>query len=107
MRFFAHELSLDIIRRLRPLVRILRHQNADLTRQIVKAASSASLNIPEGNRREGKDRTYHFRVAAGSTDEARGVLLTSMAWGYLDETKTAVVLDKMDHLLAILWKLTR
>ena len=107
MRFFAHELSLDIVRRLRPVVRILRHHNADLARQIVKAASSASLNIPEGNRREGKDRKYHFRVAAGSTDEARGVLLTSIAWNFLKEAQTEVVLDKLDHLLAILWKLTR
>ena len=107
MRFFAHELSLDIIRRLRPVVRLLRHNDRDLARQIVKAASSASLNIPEGNRREGKDRKYHFRVAAGSTDEARGVLLTSIAWGFLEEAQTEVVLDKLDHLLAILWKLTR
>jgi len=107
MRFFAHELSLDIIRQLRPLVRILRHSDRDLARQIVKAASSASLNIPEGNRREGKDRKYHFRVAAGSTAETRSALLVSIAWGFLEQAQTETVLDKLDHLLAILWKLTR
>ena len=29
-----------------------------------KAASSIALNLAEGNRRGGKDKPYHFRVAA-------------------------------------------
>jgi four helix bundle protein len=61
----------------------------------------------EGARRAGRDRTHLCRIAAGSADETRGHLLTAEAWGWLDRAEVEQALDHADHVLAILWKLTR
>jgi four helix bundle protein len=47
--FQVHELSLEAIRELRPLVERIRSFERDLADQLVRAASSVVLNIAEGN----------------------------------------------------------
>ena len=61
--FKAYERSIELIRELKPLVQRLGKQDPDLAKQLRKAASSVALNLAEGNRRGGKDKPYHFRVA--------------------------------------------
>ncbi len=63
MAFIVLDLSLEAVRRLRPLVERLRLRDRDLADQIPRAAGSVVLNIGEGNERVGRDRTDHFRVA--------------------------------------------
>src|SRR5262245_60972106 len=82
--FVAYEISLEVIASLKHLVHAIRQHDADLAKQIVRAASSVSANIAEGNRRAGKDRKHLFRIAAGSADETRAHLRTAVAWGWLD-----------------------
>lgn len=103
MAFQAYALALEAIRQLVPLVTAIKHHDADLAKQIRRAASSVTLNLKEGSRRRGEDRTYHYSVAAGSADEVLGGLDTSDAWGWTHGA--ADVRETYDHLLAILWKL--
>ena len=44
---------------------------------------------------------------AGSAEETLTCLRVAEAWGYLGEEAVAEVLGRIDHLQAILWKLTR
>lgn len=41
-----------------------------------------------------------------AADEAKTNLRVAVAWGYLTRVETAEVLDDLDHLLAMLWKMT-
>ena len=102
--FIAYELSLEVIRGLRDVVPRIRKHNADLANQIVRAASSVTLNLNEGRKRFGGDRTNHYRYASGSASEVLAALDTADAWGWLTDSRE--VREKLDHLLAILWKLT-
>ena len=107
MRFQVYQVSLEVNRSLRqPLVKI-RTCDPKLFGQIRGVASSVPMNIAEGNRRSGKDRPYHFRVAAGSAAEVRSALEVLEAWGDLDPRDGAPTLKLIDRVLAMLWKLTR
>ena len=105
MRFFALDLSLQIVSKLRPLIRVLRHHDRKLASQVSAAASSICLNLGEGNRRQGQDRNHLWRIASGSAEEVRVGLRLAQCWGYFDAVKTETVMDEIDHLQAMLWKL--
>jgi four helix bundle protein len=106
MRFEALEVSIEIVRSLRQPLEILRSRDADLFRQIRRAASSVALNISEGNQRSGKDRVYHFRIARGSAAEVCTALRVAAAWGDLQEQATAEPFRLLDRLLRLLWGLS-
>jgi len=106
MRFLTLELSLEIISSLRIPVRKLRSFDSKLADQVCRAGSSISLNIAEGNRREGKDEMHLWRIAAGSADEVRTALRVAEAWGYLGDKDTRKPLELLDRCLAMLWRLT-
>ena len=107
MPFHAFEVSLDLVRSLRRPLESIRRRNPELHRQIRAAASSVSLNLAEGRRRRGKDRTHLWRVAAGSAEEVRAALRVALAWGELSEAAIRPSLALADRLLAMLWPLTR
>ena len=105
--FIALEVSLELIAALREPIRILRQHDAPLATQIIRAASSASLNLAEGRRRAGRDRLHSFRVAAGSADEVYLGLRVAAAWGWLEERHLTEPMKIADRLLGLIWGLTR
>ena len=107
MRFHALELALDIIGDLASLVPWIRRRDARLASHVRDAGSSIALNLGEGNRRQGRDKIHLWNVASGSAEEVRTALRVAVAWGYVDGRKVADVLARIDHLQAMLWKLTR
>ena len=107
MRFVAHDLALQIIRQLRPLVYLVQRHDSRLTKQTRDAATSVVLNLAEGNKRKGRDRKHHWSIASGSAEEVRSALRVAQAWGYLAERQTAETLETIDRLQRILWKLGR
>ena len=107
MRFHALELALSVISSLRRLLPTIRSRDPRLASQIRDAGSSMALNLGEGNRRRGLDRTHLFRIASGSAEEVRTALRVSLAWGYLGEKAVAEALGRIDGLQAMLWTLTR
>jgi four helix bundle protein len=78
----AYDVSLDLIRELRPIVTTLRRHDRDLASQLQRAATSISLNIAEGRDRSGGDQRRFYEIAAGSAGEVRAALDTADAWGY-------------------------
>ena len=102
--FIAHELALQVIHTLRPLVQIIAVSDRDLADQIRRAASSVVLNLAEGNHSAKGNRQKHFSLAHGSASEVRSGLRTAIAWGWIAEADRA--LGELDQLIAILWRLT-
>ena len=102
--FIAYEVSLEAIRSLRAVVPQIERNNRDLADQIVRAASSVSLNLSEGQRLTKGNKHKHYSIAHGSANEVRAALRTAIAWGWLEDASEA--LGKLDRLLALLWRLT-
>ena len=107
MRFIALDLSLDLIRLLRPVAARLDSRNSDLSRQLRRAASSVSLNLAEGSGRSGADRKRCFRIARGSLLEVETAILVANAWGDIDTTQDETLASTIDRLRRILYGLTR
>ena len=107
MRFDAFEITLQLIRSLRDVLAVLDRRDPSLALQTRKAAASVALNLREGRRRVGKDRTHLWRVAAGSADEVQAALLVAEAFGYLEAAVVSKPLALVDRVLAMLWRMTR
>ena len=106
-RFEALELSYRLIEALAPVACKLSRLDADLARQLRRAASSNALNLAEGSGRTGNDRRRHYRIAAGSCRESEAALRVAEAWGYVDAANLGEVYDQFDRLHRMHWKLTR
>jgi len=105
-KFVALEVARQLIRSLRAIVEQIARRDPSLAGQLRNASSSVLLNIAEGNRRGGRDRLHHFRVAAGSAAESDGVLDVASAWGYIAEREIQEPRALIDRQLALLWGLT-
>jgi four helix bundle protein len=60
---------LDTMRSLRPLLVQLERRDADLARQMRRAAASVALNLGEGMYSRGKNRAARYHTALGSARE--------------------------------------
>jgi four helix bundle protein len=89
----------------RPVVEAVRRHDADLADQIYRAVKSLCLNTAEGGRRGGKDRGYHFRIAAGSAAEMAAGIRFATEWRFCAPQPELFAL--IDRELAMLWRLER
>ncbi|MGE0547421.1 MAG: four helix bundle protein [Kofleriaceae bacterium] len=104
MRFIAYDMSLELIRGLRPSIARIRRHSRKMHVQIVDALASVSQNTGEGNGRFGGDRLHFFRIALGSLREVSSCLDVAVAFGWLDEAPLAA---ERDRLAGILFSLQR
>ena len=107
MPFYAYEFAVELVTLLKPLLAKVATHDADLARQLRRAATSAPLNLAEGQRRIGRDRLHLWRIAAGSIAEVRAALEVATALDYLDGAETGRAVALCDRLGAITWGLTR
>ena len=103
MGFIAGEVAIEIGAKVKPLYEAIKKRDADLADQIYRATKSLVLNAPEGGKRGGKDRNYHFRIAAGSTAELQAALRFAESWGFIEKNLELHAL--IDRELALLWRL--
>ncbi len=106
MAFQVFEVAVELVAALRAPVAAIAARDADLARQLRRAASSVPLNIGEGNQRRGGDRLHHFRIAAGSAAETAAALRVAQAWGHTDAGALEPALELCDRVRAMLWRLT-
>jgi four helix bundle protein len=104
MPFLALDLSLDLIRGLRPTIELLRRKSPRLRRQLENSLAGIVQNLCEGSGRFGGDGPHLYRCALGSLREVNGILLAAVAFGWLDAAPMAA---ERDRLGAILYKLQR
>ena len=95
---------LDLIRSLRPLVRLLERRDADLARQFRRALTSAPLNVAEGSYNRGKNRPARYHTALGSLREALACLEVAAALGYLPAVEPQLR-RRFDHIIGTLVRL--
>ena len=101
--FHASDIANAIGVQCRPVVEAVRRRDADLADQIYRAVKSLVLNVAEGGRRSGKDRGYHFRIAAGSAAELAAGVRFAIDWVFCAHQPELFAL--IDRELAMLWRL--
>ena len=106
-RFIALDLSLDLISAVREPLDRIRRKDRDLADQLLRAATSTSLNLGEGSGRRGADRVRCHRIAAGSAHEARTALRVAVALGYVTAAEVARAADLSEQVVRITAALTR
>ncbi len=78
-----------------------------LTDQLKRALASVSLNIAEGNGRDGlKDRARFFAIARGSATEVSAIMDIANAYDMIDIATYEEFQDKLLQIVKILYKLT-
>ena len=99
MPFLALDISLDLIRELRPTIELLRRKSPRLRRQLEDSLAGIVQNVCEGSGRAGGDRSQLYRYALGSLREVNGILLAAVAFGWLAEAPLAAQRDRLGGLL--------
>jgi four helix bundle protein len=103
-RFIALAVALELIEALAPVVPAIERHNRALADQLFRAASSVPMNLAEGQRSQKGNQQKHYAIAHGSANEVKAALHVARAWGWIDQSDSALVV--MDRLLALLWRLT-
>jgi four helix bundle protein len=107
MAFQVQELSFELIEELRPLVSRIRARDRSLAEQLMRAASSVALNISEGRTSDPGNQRARYFSAAGSAEESRAALRVAVGWRHIQVADAERACRRLDHIVAILWKLTR
>ena len=98
--FVTYEVSIQLIRQLRPVVTALRRHDRDLATQLHRAANSIALNIAEGRDRCDGDQRRAYEMANGSAAEVHAALDVAEAWGWpVAVGPSRAVLDQLRGLL--------
>jgi four helix bundle protein len=83
MSLKIYPVVLELVRRLAPLVRVLRARSSALGDQMERALISVPLNVAEGAYSRGKNRQARFQSAAASARETLACLETAEAMGFI------------------------
>ncbi len=104
-RLLAHDLALEAAGKALALVAGLSGPYRPLADQVIRAAASVPANLAEGQGRRGRDRRHFFRIAYGSAREVDSHLRLLVGAGAVDPAGTADVLDLLDRVRALTWRL--
>ena len=106
MNFDCFDASLQLITDLRGPLKRLRRADRKLFTQLTTASSSIALNIAEGRGRAGQDQRHHWRIAFGSAEEVRAILLVAERFEYFGADESLAAQETLKRLLAMLWRMT-
>ena len=105
--FHITEVAYQALRGIGRVLQRIEARDKNLADQLKRAGTSVVLNLEEGTGNRGGNRVQRYLTAAGSAKESRAALRIAEALGYLPEGSTGEVQDQLDHVVAVLHKLTR
>jgi len=89
------------------VVRRLDGVDADLARQLKRAAMSVAAQIGEAERARKGNRVAKLQGALAEAREVKVWLRLAVAVGYVEASAIAVGFDLADHVCAVLYKIVR
>ena len=105
MKIYA--IAIAMVKSVCALSRKVQRHDPDLARQMRRACTSVPLNMAEGWHAVAGNRRARLDTAITEARETTSCLDVSVAVGYLTQSEVAVDLDRLDHIVATLWKLCR
>ena len=105
MAFLDYDLTLQLLKELKPIIEQVRRHNPSLADQMQRAGQSTFLNIAEGQSARGKNEAAKLQMALTECRETRAALQLSVAWGYLSQAASTEADHDLDQVAAILWTL--
>jgi len=75
--------ALQIVRRVQPILEVLRRRQVSLADQLDRAVDSTVLGVAEGSRSLGKNRGVHYTRGAASMDKSIACLDLALAKGHI------------------------
>ena len=100
-----YNVILEVVTDLKPVIEQLERRDADLARQMRRAACSVALNTAEGMHSRGKNRGARYHHALGSMRETLACIEVGKALGYVERPDVRL-LDSIGRIMATLTKLT-
>ena len=94
-----------VLQALRPIVERIEERDASLGDQLRRSLSSVALNTSEGAGSQKRNVRARFFNALGSMRESRACLDVAVAWAYIEPVDPTID-DRLDHITAVLWRLT-
>ena len=107
MKLRVYELALETMPLVAALITRIERHDRDLARQLRRASVSVPLNIAEGSHSKGGNRRERFTNAMSSARESIACLQVAEAMSRLPKGDAAEVVDRLDHVVAMLWRLRR
>ena len=107
MALQVYDVSVEMVRELRPLVEAVARRDRSLADQLRRAASSVVLNVAEGTDSLGGNQRSRFRTALGSASETRAALDVAVAWGYVSALDGERLSARLGRIRRMLWPLAR
>ena len=99
-----YDKAIELVASVCKLSRIVQQHDPDLARQMRRAVTSVALNLAEGMYSRAGNRVARYDSSMSSAKETKAALDISVAAGYLTPEQVAVDLDRIDHIVATLWK---
>ena len=96
--------ALWMVREVYAVAKVVERHDGDLARQMRRSSSSVVLNLSEGCYSRKGSRIARWSDAMGSANETRSALQVAEAVQLAQPR--AELLDRLDKLVATLWKLT-
>jgi len=96
-----HEVALNLVGEVAPLIAKIERRDPDLARQLRKSVTSCPMNIAEGSDQIGKRRNNHYAIALGSERETWTALRSAEAFKYIPPL-SAELKNKFDHVIGTL-----
>ena len=97
---------IEIVREVRPYAEKIGRFDPDLARQLRRSSAAIALNTAEGAGARAGRRRNAYDIALGEARETRACLQVAEAAGYVKQVD-AVLLDKLDRVIATLFKVVR
>ncbi len=103
---FVYTEVVAVLRALRPVLEEVERRDADLARQMRRAAASVALNAGEAQGSRGRNQQARFSTALGSMRETMACLDVGDAFGYIGEIDSSTK-ARMDRICGVLYRLSR
>lgn len=99
MKLEVHEVALELIRSLKPLVAIIARHDRALADQIKRSGSGVALALGEGAYSRKGNQPARFQEALASAGETRTALRGALAWEYIGESQVEGALVLLDRVI--------
>ena len=102
----VYEEVLEVVRLMKGVLVEIERRDADLARQMRRAAASVALNAAEAQGSRGRNAALRFSTALGSMRETKACLDVAVAMGHIAFVSVQTA-RKMDGICGSLYRLAR